>query len=69
MRHDCSRVVEGGEDRVLEGRVLHRLAQVRVHAPRRREDALDTRRRGGTVGWLAPWNPARTRRPRLKRNL
>lgn len=32
---------------MLERRVLHRLAQVGVHAPRRREDALDARRRGG----------------------
>ena len=33
--------VEGGHERVLEGGVLHRLAQVGVHAPRGREDALD----------------------------
>ena len=40
----CSRLlgVEGGEERVLEGLVLHRLAQVVVHLARRGEDALDT---------------------------
>ena len=39
--------VEGGHERVLEGGILHRLAQVGVHAPRGREDALDTGGRGG----------------------
>ena len=31
---------------MLQRRVVHRLAHVGVHAPRRREDALDARRRG-----------------------
>ena len=38
--------VEGREERVLEGVVGHRLAQVRVHLAGRREDALHTSGRG-----------------------
>ena len=41
--------VEGSEERMLQRRVLHRLAQVGVHAPGRREDALDAGGRGGHI--------------------
>ena len=39
--------VEAGEERVLQGRVLHRLAEIVVHAPGGGEHALDTGGRGG----------------------
>ena len=36
--------VEAGEERMLQGRVLHRLAEIVVHAPGGGEHALDTGR-------------------------
>ena len=39
--------VEAGEERVLQGRVLHQLAEIVVHAPGGGEHALDTGGRGG----------------------
>ena len=48
-------VDKAGEERVLQGRVLHRLAEivVLVHAPGGGEHALDTGGRGGCGEVLA----------------
>ena len=47
--------VEGRKERVLEGAVLRRLAQVVVHLPGGREDALDAGRREGRRQVLLAW--------------
>ena len=46
---------------MLEGLVLHRLAEVALHLTRRREDALNTGRRGRRAQELA--RHSRKRRP------
>ena len=46
-RPQASVAVEGRKERVLEGAVLRRLAQVVVHLPGGREDALNAGRREG----------------------